>query len=443
MITLTVNGKKTTAEEGTTLLEVLRKLSISVPTLCYHPDLTPQGSCRLCSVEVRENGRSRLVTSCNYPVRRGIEVKTHSTRVLRARRVLVELLLARCPQVAAIQELAREFGIKQSRFKTLDPENTCILCGLCVRTCQEIVGASAIDFSSRGISRQVGTPFHIDTDQCVACGACEYVCPTGAIGMEMDRIRTMRQSDTGTLRTCRYMRLGLVDFMICSNGFECWRCEFDQTMMDRFDTHPVFATKPAQKRLPVQISGFTFMPGLLYSGHHVWVNPMAQRIRCGLDDLGSLFAAVADGVGLPSVGASLTKNETLIRLAMDKKKIEIPSPIGGKISAVNQDVLDDPTLIWRAPYEQGWLVVIEPDRAEDLSELESGRSVQSRFAQQVADVTALLMERSRKIRGKGTDPGTRVMSHDAPLVRDLLHSQWDRIRDMVLARRPREKGRKG
>jgi len=433
MITLTVNGKKTTAEEGTTLLEVLRKLSISIPTLCYHPDLTPQGSCRLCSVEVRENGKSRLVTSCNYPVQREIEVKTHSRRVLRARRVLVELLLARCPQVGAIQELARELGVKQSRFTTLNPDNRCILCGLCVRTCQEIVGACAIDFSGRGIDRQVGTPFRIDMDKCIACGACEYVCPTGAIGMEMDRIRTMRQSDTGTLRTCRYMRLGLVDFMICSNGFECWRCEFDQTMMDRFDTHPAFATKPARKRLPVQINGFTLMPGLLYSGHHVWVNPMARRIRCGLDDLGSLFAGGADRVELPPAGTLLTKNETLIRVAMDKKKIEIPSPIGGKISAVNQDVLDDPGLIRRAPYDRGWLVVIEPDRIEDLSDLESGGSAQSWFARQAADVSALLMKRSGKIRGKGTGPGARVMSHDARLVRDLLQSQWDRIRDMVLA----------
>ena len=442
MITLTVNGKKTTAKEGTTLLEVLRKLSISVPTLCYHPDLTPQGSCRLCSVEVRENGKSRLVTSCNYPVRRGIEVKTHSRRVLRARRVLVELLLARCPQVAVVQQLARELGIKQSRFTTLNPGNTCILCGLCVRTCHEIVGASAIDFSSRGISRQVGTPFHIDTDKCIACGACEYVCPTGAIRMEMDRIRTMRQSDTGALRICRYMRLGLVDFMICSNGFECWRCEFDQTMTDRFDTHPAFATKPARERLPIHVSGFTLMPGLLYSDHHVWASPMAQRIRCGLDELGSLFAGVADEVELPPVGVSLTKNKTLIRLAMDKKKIEIPSPIGGKISAVNKGVLDDPALIWRAPYERGWLVVIEPDRIEDLSELESGRSVQPWFAQQAADVTNLLMKRSRKIRAKGADPDTRVVTQDARLVRDLLHGEWGRIRDMVLAP-PKEKGKKG
>ena len=90
MITLTINGKKVQAKEGTTLLEISRQRSICIPTLCYHPDLTAQGSCRLCTVEVSENGKARMVTACNYPAREGIKVETHSERVLQARRVLVE-----------------------------------------------------------------------------------------------------------------------------------------------------------------------------------------------------------------------------------------------------------------------------------------------------------------------------------------------------------------
>ena len=121
MVTLTINGKKVKAREETTLLEICRKMSISIPTLCYHPDLTPQGSCRLCTVEVSENGKTRMVTACNYPAREGIKVETHSERVLQARRVLVGLLLARCPQVPFIQDLARELGVKKTPYKSEDP----------------------------------------------------------------------------------------------------------------------------------------------------------------------------------------------------------------------------------------------------------------------------------------------------------------------------------
>ncbi len=248
MGTLTINGKRVKAREDSTLLDICRKLSIPIPTLCFHPDLSPQGACRLCTVEVSQNGRTRMVTACNYPAREGIEVKTHSEKVLKRRRTLVELLLARCPQSAFVQGLAREFSIEKSRFKTMNPETDCILCGLCVRTCNEIVGADAIGFSGRGTEKKVGVPFEVDSSRCLACGACEFVCPTQAIKMEMDRVREIKRSGTGTLRHCRYMRLGLLDFMICSNGFECWRCEVDQGMEDRFGTHPAFALKPAGKR---------------------------------------------------------------------------------------------------------------------------------------------------------------------------------------------------
>ncbi len=432
MITLTVNGKRVRAEANTPLLEITRKLSIPVPTLCYHPDLTPYGSCRLCTVEVVENGRSRLVTACNYPARKGIEVKTHSKRVLRARQVLIELLLARCPQVVPIQALARELGVQQSRFKTENPENDCILCGLCVRTCQEIVGAHAIGFSNRGIGKQVGTPFNIDSESCVACGACEYICPTGAIKMEMNRIRKINQSDTGTLRYCRYMRLGLVDFMICSNGFECWRCEVDQMMEDRFEVHPAFAVKPGKSLLPFQVNGFTFFPGFHYSDHHVWAKPFDRWIRLGLDDLVSTFAAGAGTLSLPSIGSSLKKNDVLVEITAGDKRVDIPSPLEGTVSNVNRELEGDPALVWKAPYDRGWLVMIEPERSDDLSTLHSGPSAREWFAKQALSLATHFLEWAGDTGDAGANPSESLASLDGQLIREIVHCQWDKMRDILL-----------
>ena len=181
MIRFTIDGQELQAEEGQTILEVARRSSIHVPTLCYHPALEPYGACRLCTVEVRWGRRVSLETACTYPVREGIEVLTNSDPVLAARRMILEMMLARCPRVPVIQDLAREYGIEKSRFKTDDPDEDCILCGLCVRVCNELVGTGAINFSSRGITRVIGPPFLEETDVCIGCGACAIVCPTGAI----------------------------------------------------------------------------------------------------------------------------------------------------------------------------------------------------------------------------------------------------------------------
>lgn len=182
-ISLEIDGRELKAQTGMTVLEVAQEAGIKIPTLCYHKALPPLGVCRLCTVEITSKGRSRLVTACTYPVEEGIVVKTDSPNVKRTRKILLELLLARCPNVDVIQELAREYGVEKPRFKKIKDER-CILCGLCTQICRERMGVSAINFVGRGINRKVDTPFHVASDICQTCGACAFICPTGAIKLE-------------------------------------------------------------------------------------------------------------------------------------------------------------------------------------------------------------------------------------------------------------------
>jgi heterodisulfide reductase subunit A len=178
MITFKLNGKEIQAEEGTTILQVAEQNNIHIPTLCNHKALEPAGLCRICTVELFDGRRTRFVTACNYPVWPGMEVKTDTEEVIHHRKMIVEMLLARCPNNDFVKKLAEQFGVAEPRFKLDD--DTCILCGLCVRMCERI-GARAIDFSSRGTQMEVATPFDTYSEACVACGACDFICPTGHI----------------------------------------------------------------------------------------------------------------------------------------------------------------------------------------------------------------------------------------------------------------------
>ena len=175
MITLTINGLDVSVEEGTTLLEAARFIGFSIPTLCHMEGLSPYGACRLCLVEIGKGERAKLVSSCTYPAAEGLIVRTASKRVLRARRMVLELLLASCPQSKTIQDLASAHGIRRQRFK--QEYEDCVLCGLCVRMCQEQMMAGAIGFRARGQNRSVGTPFDAKSEVCRLCGGCMYVCP--------------------------------------------------------------------------------------------------------------------------------------------------------------------------------------------------------------------------------------------------------------------------
>ncbi|NLE45770.1 MAG: 4Fe-4S binding protein [Chloroflexi bacterium] len=187
MPTLIIDGQEVHAQEGQTVLEAARDAGIDIPTLCYHPLLETQGSCRICTVEVIRRGRSTLQTACTYPAWDGLEIRTHSPSVIKTRQTIIGLLLSRCPDVPIIQDLGREYGVTEPLFPPEKPDEKCILCGLCVRTCHELVKADAINFSQRGIERRVGPPFLETTDQCIGCGACTIVCPTGAIDIVLEQ----------------------------------------------------------------------------------------------------------------------------------------------------------------------------------------------------------------------------------------------------------------
>lgn len=175
MITLTINGLSASAGEGATLLETARFLGFEIPTLCHMEGLSPYGACRLCVVEIGEGPRAKLVSSCTYPAEEGLIVRTTSERVLRARRMVLELLLSSCPQSKIIQDLAAAHNVQQQRFR--QEYEDCILCGLCVRMCEEQMMAKAIGFRHRGEKRSIGTPFDKHSDECRLCGGCIYVCP--------------------------------------------------------------------------------------------------------------------------------------------------------------------------------------------------------------------------------------------------------------------------
>ena len=178
MISFTLNGKTVQGKEGEYLLKVAEEHGVEIPTLCHHKALEPAGMCRLCTVEMHYGGRVKHVTACNYPIWEGMEIKTDTEGIHQIRKLIVEMLLARCPNVSVIKDLADRYGIKEPRFKKGDDD--CILCGLCTRICDKM-GSGAISLTGRGVEFKVDTPFHVQSDVCMACGACAFVCPTGHI----------------------------------------------------------------------------------------------------------------------------------------------------------------------------------------------------------------------------------------------------------------------
>jgi len=204
MATIELNGRDFEAKENETVLDCARRAGVEIPTLCHMDGLPASGACRMCVVEVE--GMNGLVPSCAFPAQDGMKVKTHSERATQARRTIVELLLADHPDDCLycvrngdceLQDLALNFGVRnrnhagQRSQHTLDvsspslirdPEK-CILCGKCVRVCEEVQNIAAIDFIGRGSRAKIGTAFDegLNVSSCINCGQCVNVCPTGAL----------------------------------------------------------------------------------------------------------------------------------------------------------------------------------------------------------------------------------------------------------------------
>src|SRR5512139_2644487 len=203
-MTLEINGRQVEAQSGDTLLAAARRAGVRIPTLCHYEGLPPSGACRMCVVEVE--GQRGLVPSCAFPAAAGMKVQTHSPRAVDARRTLVELLLANHPHdclycarngECQLQDLAAQLGVRRRRYFggrtharkdvaspsiVRDPAK-CILCGKCVRVCEEIQTVGAIEFIGRGSRAHIGPAFDegLNVSSCVNCGQCVAVCPTGAL----------------------------------------------------------------------------------------------------------------------------------------------------------------------------------------------------------------------------------------------------------------------
>jgi len=189
MLSFKINDQEVKAQEGWTVLETAKEYGIRIPTLCYHEAVSTSGACRLCVVEIKEGDWSKVVISCMYPVKEGLQVLTDSPRVLNVRRWILEMLLAECPASGEIKKLAAEYAVTATRFGVKNPEEECLLCGLCVKVCREVVGVSAITTVGRGVHKFIGSPYGKPSEACVACGSCVTICPTGAMRARLDRVR--------------------------------------------------------------------------------------------------------------------------------------------------------------------------------------------------------------------------------------------------------------
>ncbi|MDI6787734.1 MAG: 4Fe-4S dicluster domain-containing protein, partial [Planctomycetota bacterium] len=346
-----------------TVLDAIRKAGVDVPTLCYHKDLTGYGSCRLCQVEVTQKGRTRLVVSCLYPVAEGLEVKTHTERVEKNRRLLVELLSARSPDSKVLQKMAKEYKIEKPHFRLKSEK--CILCGLCVRVCSEILGANAIGFAGRGTSKKIEVPFKEAPEDCLGCGACTYVCPTGAIQMESEARKRWALYLSSGDRECRYSRMGLISHKVCPNAFQCQRCEVDQRLEETLGTHPAFVAKPFSKLQPIRIDQFQIQPNRYYTAAHIWVKPLNGKFRVGVDDFTAKFVGRIDNI---KAERAFSNNKPICELVIADRILPMYMPFSGEVVEINRLTRSVPSLSVNDPYQQGWLFSIKADNREQALE---------------------------------------------------------------------------
>lgn len=228
MLSVTIDGKRIQVDEGRTILEAACELGIDIPVLCHDPRLKPHGGCRLCLVDVE--GWGRPVTSCSTPVEEGMVVSTSNARLERLRKTTVELLLSDHPNDCMVciragdcklQEFAYRYGLRENRFEgerrqqevsdgnpfIRREQDKCVLCGLCVRVCDEVQGVEAIGYAGRGFDARICSPFDSELD-CEFCGQCISVCPTGALSAKMWEGAPRHEGVTATETICGYCGCG-------------------------------------------------------------------------------------------------------------------------------------------------------------------------------------------------------------------------------------------
>ena len=203
MVTVTINKSQYQAEEGEPLLSVAIREKIDIPHLCYEESLDPYGACRLCMVDLLTCSKQEMTTACTLRAQDGLEILTDTPDIIKYRSTLFELYLAQAPKSEVIKEMATRYGVTKTRFQKKivhdDPlGGKCILCGICVRVCDEIMGASAINFINRGPGTVINTPFFEENPDCRGCGTCAKVCPTHAIKIEDIGDERVMRSWSGT-----------------------------------------------------------------------------------------------------------------------------------------------------------------------------------------------------------------------------------------------------
>ncbi|MBN2576529.1 MAG: (2Fe-2S)-binding protein [Deltaproteobacteria bacterium] len=397
-----IDGREAKAEHRAPLLGAIRSLGIHVPTLCHLDGLEPYGVCRMCVVEVKRGKRTRLVTSCNFPSEEGLEVFTDTERVRQHRKIMAELLLARCPNVPYVQELARSVGVEKSRFRMVEASD-CVMCGLCVRVCDQIVGASALSFIDRGNQRVVGTPWYVDDGACIACGACSYVCPTGAMHMEEQTTERWRRELAADQRICRYARMGLVSYKICPNDFRCSECDVDQRLFEEHGTHPVLAVAPGQRSKPRPVGPFLVVEDRCYSRSHAWVKMTGGHARIGIDDFALQLLGPVEQVTVHSrKDAAVKTGDAAVTVVARGRRMTLRFPVAGTVAGLNETVLADPAMLAQDCYDRGWILRIRPTDFYTQSRLLIGRD----------DVASWIAEQTQKLAqalgvevARGLEPG--------------------------------------
>jgi len=197
-------------------------------------------------------------------------------------------------------------------------------------------------------------------------------------------------------------------------------------MEDRFGTHPAFATKPAKKKQPLQVNGFTFFPGLFYSEEHIWAKPMDRNIKLGFDDMVSTFAMEADSISLPPAGTVLKKRQVLAEITAAGKKAKVLSALTGTISLINHDVVESPSLAWRDPYRRGWLLIIQPEPLNEISQLYSGEPAKTWFTKQAMNLTSFFMKWA-------PHPSEKEETRNGQLIRTIVRKHWDKLTEVLLS----------